>query len=211
MNLNKFFSTDPATGILKTPVASIFSLKSGKEHNVIAESIQDGVLYGRAGLARHICLYEPQVGARPILLVDSRESIQRTLSAPGKERTLHYESPCYLLSDARIALDQDDVSLVEIPVAIVFSRDPHLPGGGIDEDYVTKVVPALARYRLPGGGFASNVAAAALAPFAVPVRTAHSTPGAPNAQIQAKPGLMKRVPLASAEIEEIEPPASSEA
>ena len=183
---------------------------------MIVEAIDGGVLYGRVGIVRHICLYEPTPGARLILLVDTTEVIQRQLGARGKEINIHYEGPCFLMGESKMVVDTADISLVEASVSTVFDRDPHLPGGGVDEDYVVSVVPALKKYRMPNGGFASNTAAAALSPFSQPVvfRPQPQLPRGPQAQPQAQAnpaaamvaGLNKRVPLASAVIEEFERP-----
>ena len=208
MNLNKFYcpAASGVEAIMKIlpPQATIVILDNGREHNMIVESLEDGVVYGRAGLVRHVCLYEPAPGARLILLVDTREAVQRQLSR-GKEINIHYESSCWLMSEARMGVDADDISLVESPLSIVFDHDPHLPGGGIDEAYVVSVIPALKRYQLSNGGFASNTAAAALAPFARPVIHAQGPPQANPGAVKAA-GLVKRVPLASAVIEEFERP-----
>ena len=74
---------DQTTGCFVTAVKKpcIAILRNGKEHHVLAQwlSPDKSALGGPVGQVRHICLYEPTVGARLVLLVDTPEAITKHL------------------------------------------------------------------------------------------------------------------------------------
>ena len=111
---------DQTTGCFVTAVKKpcICILRNGKEHHVLAQwlSPDKSALGGPVGQVRHICLYEPTVGARLVLLVDTPEAITKQLQVPGREKTVHFMSACFVQVEAMVGVNTDDISVLEVPL-----------------------------------------------------------------------------------------------
>jgi len=164
---------DLAEIIGKGQKACICILKNGRGHNIVADKVTaKGTLRGVVGLVRQVCLYEMSPG-RPVLLVDDESVVRQTV---GNQRVL-LNVPIIVLSKSTMGVSAEDISLIETPDCPVLERDPHIPGGSVDEVYVAKMVPELEQFRLPNGGFSASLAAAALSPVALQLPPPQLPPG----------------------------------
>jgi hypothetical protein len=144
------------------PSPYVLGLNNGRLHDMVVEEVNDHFLVGRVASLRSVCLYEQARTTNLSLKVDTPKVIQETCYAG--QNTVFVDEACFFRTEQCMGVRIGEIALWERSARPYFNRPLYRANGEMDEDLLLQVLPVLRHYRIPGRGFVSNPAVAAVVP-----------------------------------------------